>query len=58
MEYFRKKYPIQTNEIFITQDGKFDTLKLNLKFEEWNTFARNIRYRQMNYLSRRKFKRP
>ena len=30
LEYFRKKYPIQTNEIFITLDGKFNTLKLNL----------------------------
>ena len=40
MENFCKKYPIQTNEIFITQDGKFDTLKLNSKFEEWNTFAK------------------
>ena len=30
MEYFRKKYLIQTNEIFFTLNGKFNTLQLNL----------------------------
>ena len=30
MEYVRKKYSIQKNEIFITLDGKFNTLKSDL----------------------------
>ena len=33
LEYFRKKSPIQTNEIFITLDGKFNTVKLNLSLK-------------------------
>ena len=33
MEYYYMKYLMQTNEIFITQDEKFNTLDLNLTFQ-------------------------